>query len=59
MAAASSPFASAGVDGATTFKPGTAIAQFSRLCECWAPKREPPPFAVRITSGSEICPFVM
>ena len=59
IAPASSPFASAGVAGATTLRPGTAIAQFSRLWECCAPKREPAPFAVRITSGSEICPFVM
>lgn len=36
-----------------------AIAQLSTLCECCAPKRTPPPFAVRITRGSAICPFVM
>ncbi len=59
MAAASRPLASAGVDGATTLRPGTAIAQFSRLCECWAPKRVPPPLAVRITSGIDTWPSVM
>ena len=59
IAAASSPFASAGVEGATTFSPGTAIAQFSTLWECCAPKREPAPFAVRITSGIVICPSLM
>ncbi len=47
-AAASSPFTS-----------GTDIAQFSTLCECWAPKRAPEPFAVRMTSGSVICPADM
>src|SRR6266487_5154050 len=59
IAPASSPFASAGVAGATTLRPGTAIAQLSRLWECCAPNREPAPFAVRITSGIETCPFVM
>jgi hypothetical protein len=39
--------------------PGIAIAQFSTDCECCAPKREPAPLAVRITSGSVICPSVM
>ena len=50
---------SAGVDGATTFRPGTAIAQFSIDCECCAPNRSPPPFAVRMTSGSATWPSVM
>ena len=39
--------------------PGIAIAHPSTLCECWAPNRTPPPLAVRITSGSATCPFVM
>src|SRR2546421_11433250 len=59
MAAASRPFASAGFDGATTFRPGTAIPQFSRLCECWAPKRVPPPLAVRMANGNEARPAAM
>ena len=42
---------SRGFDGATTFRPGTAIAQFSTDCECWAPKRRPAPLAQRTTSG--------
>ena len=50
---------STGLDGTTTFRPGMAIAQLSTLCECCAPNRTPPPFAVRITSGSATCPFVM
>ena len=50
---------SAGVDGTTTFRPGIAIIQDSTLCECCAPNRTPPPFAVRITSGSATWPFVM
>jgi len=49
----------AAFDGATTLMPGMAIAQFSTLCECCAPKREPAPLAVRITSGSAIWPLVM
>ena len=53
------PFASAAVEGATTFSPGTAIAQFSGDCECWAPNLDPAPLAVRITSGSATCPFDM
>jgi len=36
-----------------------AIAQFSTLWECCAPKREPAPLAVRITSGTEIWPSLM
>ena len=59
MAAAIRPTTSAGVEGATTFSPGIAIAQFSTLCECWAPKRRPAPFAVRITSGNDTWPSVM
>ena len=59
IAAARRPFASAGLEGATTFSPGTDIAQFSTLCECCAPKREPAPFAVRMTSGKLICPSLM
>src|SRR5207302_2307437 len=59
IAAASRPLASAGLDGATTLMPGIAIAQVSTLCECCAPKREPAPFAVRMTSGSVICPSLI
>ncbi len=50
---------SAGVDGAATFRPGTAAAQFSVAWECWAPKPSPPPLAVRMTSGTVTCPPVM
>src|SRR5690606_11120859 len=57
--AASRPLTSAGYAGATTLSPGIAIAQFSTLCECCAPKREPPPLPERITSGSLTCPSVM
>ena len=59
MAAAMSPTTSAGVEGATTFRPGMAMAQFSTLWECCAPNRSPPPLAVRMTSGSETWPSVM
>jgi hypothetical protein len=58
-AAASNPITSVAFEGATTLMPGTAIAQFSTLCECCAPKRNPPPLAVRMTSGSVTCPLVM
>jgi hypothetical protein len=58
-AAAISPTTSTGVDGATTFRPGIIIAQFSMLWECCAPNRRPPPFAVLITSGSVTWPPVM
>jgi hypothetical protein len=58
-AAASSPMTSRGFDGATTFRPGTAIAQFSTDCECWAPKRSPAPLAQRTTSGSASWPSDM
>ena len=59
IADAISPTTSAGVDGATIFSPGTARAQFSTDCECWAPKPRPPPFAVRTTSGTVTWPPVM
>ena len=59
IAAAISPTMSSGVEGATTLRPGIIIAQFSTLWECCAPKRTPPPFAVRITSGKLTWPFVM
>ena len=45
--------------GVTTLIPGTAIAQFSIDCECWAPKRSPPPLPVLMTSGRVTCPPVM
>ena len=45
--------------GATIFSPGTVSAQFSTACECCAPKPRPPPFAVRITSGTVTWPPVM
>ena len=59
IAAAIRPITSAGVDGATTLSPGIAIAQFSTLWLCCAPKRRPAPLAVRSTSGSETWPSVM
>ena len=58
-AAAISPMTSRGVDGATTLRPGIIIAQFSTLCECCAPKREPAPLPVRTTSGHLSCPLLM
>ena len=50
---------STGVDGTTTLSPGIDAAQVSTLWECWAPKRTPPPLAVRMTSGRVTWPLVM
>jgi hypothetical protein len=50
---------SVGLDGTTTFRPGTAIAQFSTDCECCAPNRRPPPLPDRITNGKVTWPLVM
>ncbi|PKV99881.1 hypothetical protein ATK30_0874 [Amycolatopsis echigonensis] len=56
IAAASRPLASAGVAGASTFRPGTWAYQTSRFCECVAASCCPPPPGVRITSGTLTCP---
>jgi hypothetical protein len=53
------PTTSAGVDGATTLRPGIIMHQFSTDWECWAPKRLPPPLAVRTTTGTDTWPPVM
>ena len=58
-AEAISPTTSAGVAGATTLRPGIAIAQFSTLWLCWAPNRSPEPFAVWSTIGIDTWPSVM
>ena len=52
MAAVSSAFASAGVDGATTFRPGMWAYQTSRFCEWVAASCWPPPPGVRMTIGT-------
>ena len=44
IAAFSRPLASAGVAGATTFRPGTLANQPSKDCECWAVSWLPAPF---------------
>ena len=49
--AAINPTTSAGVEGATTLSPGIIMHQFSTLWLCCAPNLDPPPLAVRITSG--------
>src|SRR5215211_3649042 len=48
----SSPFASAGVLGATTFRPGTCANHASRLCECCDPAPRPTPCCTRTTIGA-------
>jgi hypothetical protein len=52
IAALRSPFASAGVDGTTTFKPGMWLGQACSDCECCAAERSDWPIVVRITSGT-------
>ena len=56
MAAFSSPLASAGFAGATTFSPGVAANQPSKLCECCAVSWLPAPLGVRMTSGQRTSP---
>ena len=51
IAAFNNPFASAGVDGATIFRPVIPISQETGICEWIAPKRPPAPTTERITSG--------
>ena len=57
--AAINPTTSSGVDGATTLRPGIIMHQFSTLWLCCAPKRDPPPLAVRMTIGIVNWPPVM
>ena len=56
MLASNSPFASAGVAGATTFSPGTCANQASRLSECCAAAPVPDPAGVRRTIGTRAFP---
>ena len=49
------PSASSGVDGYTTFTPGTCMSQASRLWVCCAPKR-PLPTVVQIVMGTDETP---
>ena len=51
IAAESRPLASYGVEGIATTRPGMCAKSASRLCECCAPSRTPPPETIRITSG--------
>ncbi len=54
IAPLSRPFASAGVEGATIFRPGIPVSHETGICEWIAPKRAPPPTTERITSG-QLC----
>ena len=54
IAPLSRPFASAGVEGATIFRPGMPVSHETGICEWIAPKRAPPPTTERITSG-QLC----
>lgn len=55
IAAFSSAFASAGVLGATIFRPGTPWNHGAGDCEWIAPKRPPAPYAERTTTGAGAC----
>ncbi len=48
--------ASAGLAGATTFRPGVPANQPSKLCECWAVSWLPAPLGVRMTIGQRTWP---
>ena len=52
----SRPLASAGVDGTTTFRPGTWASHASSDCEWVAPELSPPKTAVRRVSGAPSSP---
>src|SRR3954447_6168539 len=52
IAAARSPFASSGVDGATTFSPGDCRNHASGFCEWNGPPEKPPPDGSRTTIGT-------
>ena len=56
MAAFSSPFASAGVDGTATSSPGTCRNHPSNECECVGPSWCPAPPGIRITIGHDTWP---
>ena len=59
MAAFSSPFPSAGVDGAATSSPGTWRNSASSECEWVGPSWWPPPPGIRITIGTRTWPLNM
>ncbi len=56
MAALSIPFASAGVAGQITLRPGVFAAKFSGVCECVAPTLVPPFAGPLKTIGTLISP---
>ena len=58
MAAIRQPLASYGVDGATTFRPGTCMKKLCSPCECWAPWPQLLPIMERTTSGTLDLPAV-
>src|SRR5688500_13927263 len=53
----SSPLASCGVLGITTFNPGTCANSACRAWECWAPCSPPRLMTARIPTGKEIGPI--
>ena len=56
IAASKSGFTSPGLDGVTTFSPGTWAKSASRHWECCAPAERTAPSELRRTSGTRTCP---
>ena len=56
MALFSRPFASAGADGSTIFKPARCIHIEYGLCECCAARPMPPPVVQRYVTGKSAWP---
>ncbi len=56
MALFRSPFASLGVEGMTTTRPGMWANQLSNACECWAATWAAAPEGPRMTMGQRIWP---
>jgi hypothetical protein len=52
IAALSSPFASYGVEGIATFRPGTWLGHACSDCECCAADRRDAPIVARMTIGT-------
>ena len=57
MAAISRPFASAGLEGTTTFRPETWVNSASGLWLCVWPPKMPPPVGMRTTIGQVNSPL--
>ena len=56
--ASSRPFRSAGVEGMTTFSPGTWAKSDSTDCEWYSAPWTPPPYGARTTIGTQKSPLL-